>query len=96
MSAKGMLSTIDNPFNPIVDFDNWYAEDVRLSRIHDCLDTSSLLARLVASSPYNERSLNDQLLDEVMEQIVRLDPEHRYVIVYEPGHEESVGTEYKE
>lgn len=91
MSSKGMLSTIDNPFNPIVDFDNWYAEDVRLSRIHDCLDTSSLLARLVASSPYNERGLNDALLDEVMEQIVRIDPENRYVIVYAPTDEGTDG-----
>lgn len=89
MSSKGMLSTIDNPFNPIVDFDNWYAEDLRLSRIHNCLDTSSLLAKMVPNSIYNERELNDRMLDEAMENVVRLDPENRYVIVYEPRYEES-------
>lgn len=83
MSKKGMLTTIDNPFNPILDFDNWYAEDVRLSRINDCIDTCSLLAKLVPDSPYNEDNLNDVFLDETMEDIVRLDPTKRYLIVYD-------------
>ena len=28
-----MLTTTDNPFNPWIDFDTWYAEDIRLG--HD-------------------------------------------------------------
>ena len=83
MSKKGMLTTVDNPFNPILDFDNWYAEGVRLSRINDCIDTCSLLASLVPDSPYNEEGLNDSLMDEVMDDIVRLDPTKRYYIFYD-------------
>lgn len=93
MSKKGMLTTVDNPFNPINDFDNWYAEDIRLSRINDCIDTCSLLAQIVPDSPYNEAALNDALLDEAMETIVRLDPTKRYCIFYESGTDGDGGEE---
>ena len=53
-----MLSTIDNPWNPFTNYDEWLAEDTRLG-----YHTPSLLARGVVSS--NELSDYDQELDIV-------------------------------
>lgn len=38
-----MLSTIDNPFNPFTDYDEWYAYDVQHN--HDCCGIVAHLAK---------------------------------------------------
>jgi hypothetical protein len=50
-----MLTTVDNPFNPFTQYDEWFAYDRFLG-----YNTNSLLARIVRSS--DELSEADQML----------------------------------
>lgn len=50
-----MLTTTDNKFDPVTDFDRWYDEDRRLG-----YDTCSLIARLTSST-------SDSMTDEEVE-----------------------------
>jgi hypothetical protein len=53
--AEHMLTTVDNPFSPLTQYDEWYAWDER-SGYH----TTGLLARIVKTS--DELSESDQSL----------------------------------
>lgn len=55
MSDNIMLTTSDNPFNPFIDFDNWYRFDVDKG-----YNTCSYLDRIARSS--DELSEEDQNL----------------------------------
>lgn len=63
--AEHMLTTSDNPYNPFTEFDEWYAEDVRLGH-----NTTAFLARIVKSS--DELSETDQSLaiEQAIDEIV--------------------------
>lgn len=54
-TTEHMLTTVDNPFDPFTQFDEWFAYDVSMG-----YNTSSLLARIVLSS--DEMSDADQSL----------------------------------
>ena len=64
-----MLTTVDNPFNPFTEFDEWFAYDTRMG-----YNTSSFLDRIAKVS--DEISQPDQLLaiqhaiDEIVEENV--------------------------
>lgn len=61
-----MLTTIDNPYNPFDDYDDWYAYDTRMG-----YHTASLLARVTKQS--DELSEVDQSLaiENAIEEIVK-------------------------
>lgn len=61
-----MLTTVDNPFNPFTQFDEWFDWDARSG-----YNTPSVLARLVFSS--NDMSAADQQLaiQVAIDEIVR-------------------------
>ena len=61
-----MLTTVDNPFNPFTQFDEWYAFDVEKG-YHTC----SYLARIVKTS--NELSEEDESLaiEEAIDEIIK-------------------------
>lgn len=64
-----MLTTVDNPFNPFTEFDEWFAYDTRMG-----YNTSSFLDRIAKVS--DDISQPDQLLaiqhaiDEIVEENV--------------------------
>jgi hypothetical protein len=62
-----MLTTIDNPYNPFTDFDEWYSYDERQG-----YSTLSYLARIVRSS--NDLSEVDQIIEgnRAIDEIVKL------------------------
>lgn len=59
------LTTIDNPYDPITDFDNWYLHDEQKG-----YHTSSYLARLIKDSddvdPAFMEFQKEQAIDEIL------------------------------
>ena len=59
------LTTIDNPYDPITDFDNWYLYDEQKG-----YHTSSYLARLITASddvdPAFMEFQKEQAIDEIL------------------------------
>lgn len=77
-----MLTTIDNPFNPFTQFDEWYSYDVSKG-----YNTCAYLARVTKSS--DELSDDDQAIaiDNAMNEIVELNLLGNYIKVksdYQP------------
>jgi len=64
-----MLTTIDNPFNPFTNFDEWYKFDMI-----NGYDTCGYLARLVSLSNYISDELNEDEINLVMDRIVETEP----------------------
>ena len=54
-TTQAMLTTIDNPYDPFTNYDEWFAHDAALG-----YHTPGLLARIAVVS--NELSESDQLL----------------------------------
>jgi hypothetical protein len=69
-----MLTTIDNPFDPFTQYDDWLALDEELARIKERPTTCSFLARITKTS--DELSEEDEALaiesaiDEIVSQNV--------------------------
>jgi len=74
-----MLSTVDNPFNPFTQWDDWYQFDTS----HD-YNTSAFLARVTRTS--NELSDADQdlAIEQAIDEIVRENTLGIYVKVSKP------------
>lgn len=68
-----MLTTIDNPFDPFEEWDDWYAFDEEKGYC-----TSGLVARITKTS--NELSDEDQndAVNEAIEEIIELHPDGFY------------------
>lgn len=74
-----MLTTVDNPFNPFTQFDEWYAFDIQ-----HFYNTLGLVARFAS---FAEDLSDEQLEVENQNAIVRIlaiDFENKYKIVEEP------------
>jgi hypothetical protein len=74
-----MLTTVDNPYNPFTQWDDWFAFDERHGH-----HTPALLARLVISS--EELSEGDQAwaTDQVIDELVRRNETGMYRKVEQP------------
>lgn len=75
-----MLTTTDNPFNPWIDFDTWYAEDIRLGH-----DTCGYLDRVMTGSSALTQGENDVSYNDACNDIIRLDPTGLYTKIKKPG-----------
>lgn len=71
------LTTVDNPFNPADDFDNWYRFDEQ-NGYHTC----SLVARFVHTSDELSDEDNRLFTEEGINRILELDPLCIYKKVY--------------
>ena len=64
------LTTIDNPYNPLDDFDGWYTWDMRHGYSSCCL-----LARFAPNpSDVLPDAYNEQLKEQAIDRIVKLFP----------------------
>lgn len=63
--AQHMLTTIDNPFNPATQWDDWYQYDVS----HD-YNTAAYLARVVVTSDDLSEADQDAAIEMAIDEIV--------------------------
>jgi len=71
-----MLTTVDNPFDPFTQFDEWFQWDTS-SGYHTC----AVLARVVNTSNDLPESIQESLVDEAIKELVDLNPEGVYRMV---------------
>lgn len=74
---QSMLTTIDNPFNPFDQFDEWFAYDVSKG-YHTC----SYLARITKTSDELSPQDEDLAIEQAIDEIVRLNVLGIYRKVY--------------
>ena len=67
------LTTIDNPFNPITDFDNWFSTDLQLSLINHRRDTCSMLALFARTSEKLSSFENKNEIEKAIDEIIKHD-----------------------
>lgn len=71
--AKVMLTTFDNPYDPITQFDSWFQFDV-LKGYNSC----ELLGRIAKTSDQLTEEENEEEIERAIDQIVKYDYEHIY------------------
>jgi hypothetical protein len=64
-----MLTTIDNPFNPFDNWDEWYAYDEAKGYC-----TSGLLARITLTSDELSDEDQQQAIDDAINEIISMNP----------------------
>lgn len=74
MEQQFMLTTLDNPFNPFVDFSSWYMFDCEKDH-----NTSSRLARIANLDSEMTQKEREEEMDRAMNLIVKYDFEDIYV-----------------
>ena len=77
--ALHMLTTIDNPFNPFTQFDEWYAYDEAMG-----YHSSAFLARVVVTSDELSDPDQDLALELAIDEIVKEDVLGIYIKVADP------------
>lgn len=68
-----MLTTVDNPFNPITEFDEWYNYDESKGYC-----TSGYLARIVMTSNDLGNLAQDQAIEDAIDEIIQMNPDGFY------------------
>ena len=76
MRRRTALSTKDNPFNPLTDFDHWYAYDLAQGR-----DTCGYQARIVVTSDELSPAYHDMAVEDGIDEILEMNPESNYIKV---------------
>lgn len=77
------LTTIDNPFNPFTDFEQWYAFD-ESNGYH----SSEYLARIAKNSDNLSDEENEALNEEAIDEIVKFNLSGKHIKVDRKGAEE--------
>ena len=67
--SVSMLTTVDNPFDPFTNFDEWYAFDAAMG-----YDSCSYLSRIAFYSDDLSDKENDLLTEFAIDEIVTLNP----------------------
>ena len=67
--AESMLTTVDNPYNPFIQFDDWWAFDLQMG-----YNTCGYLERLVVLSDELSDEANDLIIEAAIDEIVALNP----------------------
>jgi hypothetical protein len=68
------LTTVDNPFDPIDDFDNWYAFDLLKG-----YDSCGLLARIAKTSDTLSDKEYELEVERAIDEIIKYDLEKKFV-----------------
>ena len=76
--AKCMLTTIDNPFDPIKQFDQWFMFDAEKG-----YNSSAYLARIARTSEQLSDYENESEIERAIDEIIEYDFMHIYKKVKE-------------
>lgn len=68
-----MLTTVDNPFNPLTDWDDWYNFDES-----EGYYTSEYLARVTKTSYELSDEAQDQAMSDAIDEIIEMHPDGFY------------------
>lgn len=68
-----MLTTVDNPFDPITEFDEWYNYDESKGYC-----TSGYLARIAITSNDLGNLAQDQAIEDAIDEIIQMNPDGFY------------------
>lgn len=74
-----MLTTIDNPYSPIEDFDAWYSQDLQLATLNNRPTTFGLIDRLTGSSDYLSEEEKEFMIQQAIDDIIANDKENIYL-----------------
>ena len=77
---KFMITTIDNPFNPFDDFNNWFLFDIEKGYY-----TCSKLARLTNNSDGMTQKEEIDDVERAIERLIEIDPLDIYVKIEKNG-----------
>lgn len=67
------ITTVDNPFNPLDDFDSWFRFDVDKG-----YNTCSYLARIAQTSDQLSTVENNQEIERAIDEIIKYDFQNIY------------------
>lgn len=70
------LSTVDNPYDPIDDFDHWLSYDLLYG--YNC---SEILSRLAFTSEQLSDKENDEIIESAIDDLIESDPLNLFVKV---------------
>ena len=73
-----MLTTIDNPFNPFTQWNEWLQYDLEKQHY-----TCQVLARFTHTSDDLSDEENKEEIEAAIDRIIEIDPEHKFKKVYE-------------
>ena len=79
MRLAVMITTFDNPFNPLTDWDDWYNYDESKGYY-----TSEYLARITKTSDDLGEKEQDQAIEEAIDEIIELNPDGFYKKIKDP------------
>ncbi len=71
-----MLTTVDNPFNPFTQYDEWLAYDEQSG-----YNTNEYLARIANTNPAMTDDEVGEAIDSAIDRIVKIDPFGLYIKV---------------
>lgn len=72
-----MITTIDNPYNPFEDFENWYLYDIEKGYF-----TCESLARLINEDKLFTDKQKDEETNRAIDRLIQIDPLAIYKKVY--------------
>ena len=79
-----MLTTIDNPYNPFTQFDEWFQFDV-----DNNYSTCSKIARLANTKDYMSEAEQIAETERAIDRLIEIDPLDVYIKVY--NNEKDIG-----
>lgn len=74
--AQCMLTTVDNPYDPFDQFDEWFNYDMDLG-----YNSSAYLARIAFTSDQLSDNENEREIERAIDEIIKYDPFNLYVKV---------------